>query len=1018
MKRGAVITLVAVAGVVAGLVALSFSSRFQTWVAARVLAGTPELGLTVGNVDAGLSRAVLRDVRWVTSDAVLTAPVVIAELPLLTAGFSERFEFKRLEAKGWTITLKPAAPSPGAVGGAPGIPAGTGATSGTFPAAAAVATGATLQAFAGIFTSLEVPRDVSLEQVDLEGTIIPPDGTTRVAVSARGGGLRAGQDGEVAIRAAATLADQWVSRVTVQGSLRARMDTPRTLSHLGLKLVATAEGSQLPEPLTLASEVTAQRSAAGESYAATLTKAQQQLLEIRAEFPPRTPRLAGTWKLDLRSVDLAPFTLGQPLPTFTLAGAGTFDADAKFVGLRTEGKLSGTVSRLEVVSPKLAAVDQATFDATFDVAQQGPALLVERFAATLHSTQPVLAVRTLERFALNPRTGELLPRTPTQDLLGIQIFALPLRWTRPLLSAAEVQGGLMRGELVVTARAGGVALRSSKPLQVDALAVTLPGRPAWPSLDVSFNAAADYTPGGWQAEVGALTVRSGTAPLLLLDAKAGQLKGAGEALKTAGKLSADLPTLLALAGPPNSVPLTGGSASVEFVASLSEKQEIQAKVSVRELAAVVDGRAQTFPAVTTDLRADIASGGEITVNAPLVIEQAGRTSDLRLAGAIGALRAGTRSIEGNVTSSHLVLDDARILGALFADPEAPVSAGPKNASGGAPATRPARSVTLPPWAAWHGSLALQLKRVVLLDTFELTQVGGRLRIDAGTVKFETVHAGLGESGLAQVDGELNFNPAAAARFGLAATLSLREFNPGPLLRQINPEQPPAVEGRFEIVSRLSAGASSLAGLPAAVTGDLQFTSKGGVFRGLPVNASNLAETSSRIAAFITSAGAAIGALTGRRDYLDVANKAEAVAELARTLSAIKFDQLSARLTRDEALTTRVQDFSLISPELRLAGGGVAVHTPGLAWFDDALALEFILKARGRQGDLLRYLGLLEPQGDDLGYAACTVPVRIGGTLGAPDATEFSQQITSLALEKSGLSEKAAELLGRFRSNGK
>lgn len=1015
MKRGGLITLVAVVTLMAvGAVVVS-SSRFQTWVVARVLAGQPALGLTVGAVDAGWREAILRDVRWTNGEAVLSAPLVVAEFPILTAGFSDRFEFKRLEAKGWTITLK-AAPGP-ATPVVASTPAAS-ASNGQLPAAAAVATGATLQAFAGVFTSLELPRDVSLEHLDLDGTVVLPEGTARAAVSVRGGGLRAGSEGNFEIRAGAAIADQLVSRVSVQGNLRAGMDTPRTFSHLGLKLVATAEGPQLPQPVTLTSDVSATRDAAGESYAASLTNAQQRLLEVRADFPPRAARLAGTWNLNVRSVDLAPFTLGQPLPTFTVVGEGRFDADARFAGLRTDGKLSGSVSRLDVVNPKLAAIDQATFTATFDVAQQGPTILVERFEATLHSNRPVLAVRALERFAVDSRTGELLPRTPTQDWLGIQFFALPLRWVRPFVTAADVNGGDLRGEMVATARAGGVALRSIKALHVDALALTVTGKPAWPLLEVSFNAGADYTVRGWQADVSGFTVRSGTAPMLLLDAKAGKLNGNGEALKAAGKLSADLPGLLGLAGTSDAPPLTGGAASVEFVASFGEKQEIQAKVSVRELAATIEGRAQTFPTVTSDLRADVSANGDITLDAPLVLEQAGRTSDLRVAAALGALRDGTRSIEGTVTSNHLVLDDARILGALFAEPDAAVLPRQPGAARDPEVRPPSRRASPPPWADFHGSLALQLKRVVLLDAFEMTNVGGRLRLDAGKVKFETVHTGLGESGLAQIDGELNFNPAVAAPYRLLATVSLREFNPGPLLQQINRGQAPAIEGRFEVVSRLTADAATLADLPSALTGEVQLTSKGGVFRGLPVNAGNLAETSGRIAAFITSAGAALGALTGRRDYLDVANKAEAVAELARNLSAIKFDQLSARLTRDQALTTRVQDFTVISPELRLTGGGIAVHTPGAPVGDDVLALEFVLKARGRQGDLLRYLGLLEAQGDDLGYAACTVPVKIGGTLGRPDATEFSQQITALALEKSGLSDKASELLGRFRGNGK
>ena len=291
-------------------------------------------------------------------------------------------------------------------------------------------------------------------------------------------------------------------------------------------------------------------------------------------------------------------------------------------------------------------------------------------------------------------------------------------------------------------------------------------------------------------------------------------------------------------------------------------------------------------------------------------------------------------------------------------------------------------------------------------------------LEAGAVKLEAGQAEAGVGGAIALSGTLAFDPAANQRYSLTADVKLSEFDPGPLLRGMNDGEPPMIEGNFEVAGTVTGTVNNVEDLPGLLGGEFQFTSKGGTFRGLPVDAGNLAETSSRIAAFISSAGAALSALTGRRDYLDIANKADAVAELARRLSAIKFDQLSARLVRDQAMTTTVEEFTVISPELRLTGGGVATHAAETSWVDDALALDFVLKARGRNGELLRYLGLLEAQVDDLGYTACTIPVKIRGTVGSPDATEFSNEIASLALEKSGLTEKAAEFLNRIRGSGR
>ena len=67
------------------------------------------------------------------------------------------------------------------------------------------------------------------------------------------------------------------------------------------------------------------------------------------------------------------------------------------------------------------------------------------------------------------------------------------------------------------------------------------------------------------------------------------------------------------------------------------------------------------------------------------------------------------------------------------------------------------------------------------------------------------------------------------------------------------------------------------------------------------------------------------------------------------------------VSRDAALNTTLRDFSLIAPEMRLTGRGTALHKPGASLLDDPLAIEFKLRARGRQGALLKYLGAIEPQ---------------------------------------------------------
>jgi hypothetical protein len=155
-------------------------------------------------------------------------------------------------------------------------------------------------------------------------------------------------------------------------------------------------------------------------------------------------------------------------------------------------------------------------------------------------------------------------------------------------------------------------------------------------------------------------------------------------------------------------------------------------------------------------------------------------------------------------------------------------------------------------------------------------------------------------------------------------------------------------------------------------------------------------------------------MTGRKGGADdIANKAQAVVEVSKGLYPLAYDQLSVVVSRDAALNTTLRDFTLIAPEIRLTGGGTALHKTGSSLLDDSLAMEFKLRAQGRQGALLKYLGVMEPQADDFGYTACTIPLRIGGTIGKPDASETSKNLAALMLEKSGVTEKASELLDKL-----
>jgi hypothetical protein len=613
--------------------------------------------------------------------------------------------------------------------------------------------------------------------------------------------------------------------------------------------------------------------------------------------------------------------------------------------------------------------------------------------------QPVARVQSLQTFELNVKTRELKVADPAKELLGLALDGLPLAWAQPWLKDVAVTGGNLRGEFAATARNDGLTLRAKAPLTAAGVSVTRAGRPVLHAVDLSLFASADYAPQGWQAEVTPLIVRSDDAALLTLEARAGQLAGKDQPVKVAGKFSSQIAAALAQPFAGGAVQLTSGEAAGTFAAeSLGPRQAVQAAIALSNLVADPKLTKETLPTISADLRADMALGGPITLNVPLVIERAGRKSDLALAGTLTPGKDGL-ALNAQLTSTLLVIDDAKILAAPLAP--APASA----AKEAAPTAKPAA----PPWAGVSGQLSLALKKVVYSEKMQVSDVAGTIRIDAGAVKIVNGRAGLGQGSDAKISGDLTFDGKAPKPFALAADLAVSEFDPTPLFEALNPGQPATVEGKFSVASKLAGEAMSLADLAACAHGDFQLTSKGGVFRGLPVNYSAKMESAGKIAAGVAAVGSLLGSMTGKKEYGDVANKAQAVSEVTKMLATIQYDQFSVVLARDPALNTVLKDLTLISPEMRLTGGGTAMHEPGRAMLDDALALEFKLRARGHTADLLKYLGKLESEADELGYAACTIPLKVGGTLAKVDTSELNNSLTSLAVEKSG----ALDLLNKL-----
>ena len=980
---------------------LALNSGVQTWAARKALAGQPGLKGTLGEVAIGFQSVVLNNLELEQAGAVITLPSLTAELSVVDACLNQKISLRRLVAKGWTLDLT-----------AYKFPETAGKSS---PAVASVSASAevAVRVFQGVFARAALPFDLSLDGVELEGDVrLPPaPGMTagRAHVVLKGGGLSSGREGTFVFDLAVELKGNEVpvNALKISGRFIAAMDTPRTFARLATQVEAAATGAQFPNGVKLAADLAAARASTGESYAISLSDGARLLAGLKAELPLGSRHLSGTWKLDLRDTDLSPFALGRSLPLFTLAGAGGLDVETTTSEVQATGTLVASADKLGVVQAELASLGPVKLTAEFDVARRGDSLRVERLRAAFAGVQPVASVQSLQPFEFNPQSGELKVADPTSDLLGLALHSLPLAWVQPFLKDVAFSGTDLRGELVAKARGGGFSLRSKSPLTVAGVSLAQVGKPIFNGVDMSLTAAFDYTPQGWQAEVSPLTATSGSAGVLTLEGKVGQLRGEGQPIKSTGRFSINLSEALrqpALAG---KITLTAGTAAGDFIVSLAAKSEIQANVALTNLASDAETSQQKLPSLSAGLRVDISADRVLSLRVPLIIERDGRKSDLTLAGTATPEKS-SLVVDARVTSERFVIDDAQVLSALLTVTPPPATVGA--------VTLPRASA--PPWAGISGQVQLALKQVVYSDTFQVSDLAGIVSLEAGSAKLVNFRAGLGDGAEAEVSGALTFDAKSVTPYALAANLALHEFNPGSLLRTFSSGQPATVEGKFAVASQLVGRAASLGDLAASTRGDFQLASKGGVFRGLPMSYSAKVETAGKIAAGAAAIGSILGSVTGKKDIADIANKAQAVAEISKTLTAIPYDQLNLVFTRDEAMNTTLKDFSLIAPELRLSGGGQIMAQPGTGLLEQSLTMEFRLRARGRTADLLKYLGKLDVTTDELGYAPCTLPLNVTGTLARPDTTELNQAMAALALEKSGVTDRASELFNKLIGGGK
>ena len=968
---------------------LALIPSVQTRFVQRLLAAHPEWGATVDRVSVLPWRARIAGLRWSGNAAEVVAPEVSVEFDPGDLVFNKAVAIRAFHAKAWSVVLREDSPArnSSAVGSAKS-PAGEG-----------------IAGFvSGLLRSVELPVNTELHGVDLEGSVMFPGRNSPAMVSVRGGGFAAGREGQLELAVRWESGDPKLGTFVTQGGLKARMEDPRRFSEVSARLESAVRSEAFPAGATLTTDVRLFREREAEGYRIVLATPRHAVLELAGELRPGADRLRGVWRLDLTSADLAPLALGLALPEFHARGDGTVDSDAAAKAPRAAGKISLDLSRLEVVRPELQAIGAVKLRMDFDAGWSAGVVSVARFAAQLEGKRPVLEVEVSQPFLVDPARHEWRASKAEADLARVRLVAVPTAWLVPWVSGLAIDGGDWNGEIAAVVADGALSLRTRAAIAAGGVSLEKSGEPWLHGVEVAFMGAATVQASGWQAHVERLVLRALGQDLARLEARLGRLSGTDQPVKAEGTLRLDLAQVVRQPAAEGRLALTSGEMTLKFGAKLGRVTEINADLRLEHLRG--GAPAKDLPAVAVDLRAEVDAAGKIKFGAPLRMTAGERVSDVTLGGEFTPRGDGAGGrVEARLSGSVLHVVDGEALAAVLSAPSAVKGAAPKPA--------PGVQSSAPPWASWEGKLEIDLGEVVQGETVRMRDVKGKVELDAGKVRMEALRGSLGDRGRATISGALAFESGRPDPFAAEVQVEVREFDPGPWFRVASGGSPATLEGSFTLSSRLRGRAANLASLAANVAGEILVSSRGGIFRGLPVKVAAGANGAGRVAGMIAAAGSAIGSLTGRKEPPVIAGRAQAVAELAAGLGTIPFDQLSLVITRDAARNTTVREFTLIAPELRLTGAGTLLQRGDNGFLDDSLALEFSLRARGRQGDLLRHLGLLDPAVDDLGYASCRLPVRVAGTPARPDCAELAARLTAVASGKPGMADKAGELLQRI-----
>lgn len=647
------------------------------------------------------------------------------------------------------------------------------------------------------------------------------------------------------------------------------------------------------------------------------------------------------------------------------------------------------VADLPALLETLAGVGHLKFAGELDAAVTEEQVAVRSFRGELAdgAGRKLLEAAGTEPFSFDLARGQLVSRGADELVLariatGRIVFG-DLPW--PGLSDL-LRGAAEPAAFTLSARGPRILLRSGAPVRVSGFGLRDGGQALLDGLDLELTPAADFaTVVDWKLAAPGTQVRDASGATLAtlgLEASASPADG----LRAAAGFGADLVALAAQPALASWRALAAGRASGEVrAARTAAGWQAEARATLNGLVA----REGNLPLPVANLSARALRGrdGRLTIEAPLLLDRSGRRSDLRLA-AEATRRDGVIHFDATLTGQHIELLDVLGLAALLPGGVGNTAQTLSAAEQTAVARTGVRIVAdaQPFWQGLQGAVALDVQSLSRGEEWKVSGLTGRAVVEAGQVALQKFEGRINERGRVAADARMNFT-GGTRPYALEGSFTLTEFDLGVLLKALEPDRPPTVEGVFGVTGKFTGFGATPADTFGRTRGQFQLTSRQGVFRGLR-RASEKVSVASRA----VELGAAIGSIFGSSRVKEAAEKvagqAYQVDQLAQALAELPFDQLVVQLNRDERLNVQLEQFALLSPEVRLTGRGTITHVEGRPILQQPLSLTFALAARGKLEQQLARLRALDGTKDDLGYAKMRESGTLGGTLSRPDPSAF------------------------------